>query len=294
MTRYETKQLAKGLAFLSPWLVGFAIFMLLPVILSFYYSLCEFSGLQPPMYIGAGNYRELLADPVFRVSIRNSLYYALLTIPTSLIVSLALAMLLNVKVIGQSIFRAIIFLPSLVPIVASAMVWMWLYNGKIGMINHVLSLVGITGPAWLSDPNWTLPALALMYVWGVGYSVVIYLAGLQDVPRELYEAAEIDGAGVWNRLWHVTLPYLSPVIFFNLIMSIIGVLQVFDLPYIMTPNGGPARSTELMAVYLYDNAFRFMRLSYASAIAWVMLLLILLLTGLAFWSSKRWVHYQGK
>jgi len=294
MTDRDVKQLGKGLAFSSPWIIGFAAFMLLPIILSFYYSLCDYSGLQPPMFVGISNYRELMSDPIFLKSVENSIQYALLVIPSSLILSLGLAMLLNVKMPGQAVFRTIIFLPSLVPIVASAMVWMWLYNGKFGMINHLLSKIGITGPSWLENPTWTLPALAVMYLWGVGYTVVIYLAGLQDVPRELYEAAEIDGAGIWRRLWHVTIPMLSPVIFFNLIMSIIWVLQVFDLPYIMTPNGGPARSTELMAVYLYDNAFRYVRMGYASAIAWIMLMMILALTGIAFWTSKRWVHYQGK
>lgn len=294
MTSRDIRQLGKGLAFISPWLIGFLLFMLLPIVLSFKYSLSEYSLLQPPMYIGLDNYREMYRDPIFWQSVRNSLYYAALVIPSSLLFSLGLAMLLNVKMPGQGIFRTIIFLPSLVPIVAAAMCWMWLYNGKSGMINYLLRSLGIDGPAWLGDPNWTLPALALMSLWGVGYTVVIYLAGLQDVPRELYEAAEIDGAGIWGRLWHVTIPVLSPVIFFNLVMSIIGVLQVFDLPYIMTPNGGPARSTVLMAVYLYDNAFRFVRMGYASAIAWIMLLMILALTGLAFWSSKRWVHYQGK
>lgn len=282
------------MAFLSPWLIGFLAFTLIPVILSFYYSLCEYSLLQPPMFIGAENYRELARDGVFWQSLGNTLYFAAMIIPASLFLSLGLAMLLNVKIPGQSFFRTIIFMPSLVPIVASAMVWMWMLNGKYGMINHLLAKFGISGPSWLENPYWAMPALVMMSLWGVGYNVVVYLAGLQDVPRELYEAAEIDGAGIWGRLWHVTIPILSPVIFFNLIMSIIWVLQVLDIPYIMTPNGGPARSTEFIAMYLYDNGFRFLRMGYASAIAWIMLLVILALTGIAFWSSKRWVHYQGK
>lgn len=294
MTQSERQQLGKGLAFLSPWLIGFLAFTLIPVILSFYYSLCEYSLLQPPMFIGAENYRELARDNVFWQSLGNTLYFAAMIIPASLFLSLGLAMLLNVKIPGQSFFRTIIFMPSLVPIVASAMVWMWMLNGKYGMINHLLAKFGISGPSWLENPYWAMPALVMMSLWGVGYNVVVYLAGLQDVPRELYEAAEIDGAGIWGRLWHVTIPILSPVIFFNLIMSIIWVLQVLDIPYIMTPNGGPARSTEFIAMYLYDNGFRFLRMGYASAIAWIMLLVILALTGVAFWSSKRWVHYQGK
>lgn len=289
----ETRQLFKGLAFVSPWLIGFLVFTLLPILLSLYYSLCDFAILQPPAYVGLENYRDLANDPIFWRSLRNTFYYAIMALPAGLCVSLGLAMLLNVKMPGQTIFRTLIFLPSLVPIVASAMLWMWLYNGQHGLFNVVLAKFGIEGPSWLGDERFAMPSLALMSVWGVGNAVVIYLAGLQDVPRELYEAAEIDGAGVWRRVWHVTLPMLSPVIFFNLIMSIIGVLQVFDMPFIMT-GGGPADSTLFIAMYLQQNAFAFLKMGYASAMAWVMLLIVLALTGFAFWTSKRWVHYQGK
>jgi multiple sugar transport system permease protein len=289
----ELKQAAKGLAFLSPWLIGFLAFTLIPVALSFYYSLCDYSTLQTPMYIGAENYRELMHDKVFWKAMGNSLYYAAMAIPAGLFVSLGLAMLLNVKMPGQAIFRTIIFLPSLVPIVASAMLWMWLLNPRLGLINTLLGKVGIDGPNWLGDVRLAMPSLVFMSLWGVGNAVVIYLAGLQDVPRELYEAAEIDGAGVWRRVWHVTLPMLSPVIFFNLVMAIIGVLQNFDAPYIMT-GGGPARSTYFLAMYLRECAFDFEKMGVASAMAWIMLVIVLVMTGVAFWSSKRWVHYQGK
>lgn len=291
--KYETAQLGKGLAFISPWLVGFLVFTLLPALLSFYYSFCDYSILQKPMFIGTENYTDLIKDEVFWESLKNTFYYALMAIPAGLCVSIGLAMLLNVKMPGQSIFRTIIYLPSLVPVVASAMLWMWLYNPGNGLFNAILGRLGIPGPGWLADARWAMPALALMSFWGVGNSVVIYLAGLQDVPVELYEAAEIDGASVWGRVWHVTLPMLSPVIFFNLVMSIIGVLQVFDMPYIMT-QGGPGRATLFVAMYLQSNAFVFLKMGYASAMAWIMLLIVLLLSGLAFWSSKRWVHYQGK
>jgi multiple sugar transport system permease protein len=287
------KQELKGLAFVSPWLAGFLVFTLTPILLSLWYSLCDFSVLQSPAYVGAENYQRLLNDPVFWKSLRNTFYYALLALPAGLCVSVGLALMLNVKVPGQAMFRTIIFLPSLVPIVASAMLWMWLFNGKYGLINELLRKVGIEGPGWLSDANWAMPALALMSFWGVGNAVVIYLAGLQDVPRELYEAAEIDGAGTWRRLWHVTLPMLSPVIFFNSVMAIIGVLQTLEGPYIMT-QGGPARSTLFIAMYLRENAFVYLNMGYASAMAWVMLVIVVVLTGLFFWSSRKWVHYQGK
>jgi multiple sugar transport system permease protein len=293
MHRQEARQLAKGLAFTSPWIVGFLAFTLIPVILSFYYSLCDYSILQKPQFIGASNYNELAHDPLFWKAIWNTLYYAMLAIPGSFIISLGLAMLLNVKIPGQSIFRTIIFLPSLVPIVASAMLWMWLLNARLGLINLLLRKINIDGPAWLGDVHWAMPALVLMSLWGVGNTVVIYLAGLQDVPRELYEAAEIDGAGIVRRIFSVTIPMLTPVIFFNLVMSIIGTIQVLDMPYIMT-SGGPANATLFIALYLQRTAFQYLRMGYASAMAWLMLLLILALTALLFWTGKRWVYYQGK
>jgi multiple sugar transport system permease protein len=283
-----------GLAFVSPWLVGFLLFTLLPVVLSFYYSLCDYSLLEGPLYRGADNYRELMRDAVFWKAMGNTIYYAGISLPLGMIVALGVALLLNSKIRGLSIYRTIVFLPSLVPAVASAMLWSWLFNSKLGLINFLLLKLGVSDPpGWLTDVRWAMPALILMSVWGVGNTVVIYLAGLQDVPRELYEAADLDGASTLRKIWHVTLPCISPVIFFNLIMGIIGSLQVFGVPYIMT-GGGPARSTYFFTMYLYDNAFVYLKMGYASAMAWVQLLIVLALTGLAFWSSKRWVHHQGK
>jgi multiple sugar transport system permease protein len=293
MRKYEIRQFGKGMAFLSPWLIGLIVFTLAPITLSFYYSLCRFNALQSPKFIGLRNYIDLLHDKVFWLATGNTFYYVLLALPAGLMVSLGLAMLLNIDLPGKSIWRTIIFMPSLVPIVASAMLWMWLLNARLGLINVLLAKLGIDGPPWLTNVHWALPALALMSLWGVGNAVVIYLAGLQDVPRDLYEAAELDGAGITRRMWHVTIPMLSPVIFFNLVMAIIGALQVFDVPFIMT-NGGPAHSTYFLSMYLYDNAFVYLQMGYANAMAWIMLLLVLALTGLAFWSSSRWVHYQGK
>jgi multiple sugar transport system permease protein len=289
----ETTNLLKGLAFLSPWIVGFLVFTLVPVALSFYYSLTDYTLLQEPVFIGARNYQRLIEDELFWTALGNTLFYAAMAIPGGLLVSLGLALLLNVKIPGQSAWRTIIFLPSLVPVVASAMLWLWLFNARLGLINVALGWVGIEGPAWLADPDWAMPALVLMSFWGVGHTVVIYLAGLQDVPTELYEAAELDGAGVFGRVWHVTLPMLSPVIFFNLVMAVIGTLQVFEVPYIMT-GGGPARSTYFITMFLYDNAFNYLKMGYASAVAWLLLLVILAITALTFWSSGRWVHYEGK
>ncbi|HZO90846.1 MAG TPA: sugar ABC transporter permease [Chthonomonadaceae bacterium] len=313
MTRKEARQLVRGLTFLSPWIGGFLAFTLVPIVLAFYYSLCDYSLLQSPVLIGLSNYRALMGDPIFWKSLINTLIYAAIALPAGMLVSLGLAILLNQRTLGQPLFRTILFIPSLVPTVASAMLWLWLFNTKLGLINtllatapmqallgalntvlHALHLPRIETPiGWLTDPAWALPSLAIMSLWGVGYTVVIYLAGLQDVPRSLIEAAEIDGAGAWQRLRHVTLPMLSPVIFFNLIMAIIGTLQAFAIPYIMT-GGGPARATYFYTMYLYDNAFRYLKMGYACSMAWIQFLLVVLLSALAFWSSKRWVHYQGQ
>lgn len=292
--RQEAKALARGLAFISPWLIGFLVFTLIPVALSLYYSFCDYSLLQPPLFKGLDNYRTLAQDEVFWKVLRNTAVYGVMALPLGMIAALVIAMLLNSRIRGVTIYRTIVFLPSLVPAVAAAMLWLWLFNAKLGLINTALRAIGISDPpGWLIDVRWAMTALVLMSVWGVGNTVVIYLAGLQDVPRELYEAAEIDGATGLRQIWHVTIPCLSPVIFFNLIMGLIGTLQVFALPYIMT-GGGPARSTYFYTMYLFDNAFQYLKMGYASAMAWVQLMIVLALTGLAAWTSKRWVHYQGK
>lgn len=297
MTRADRLQLGKGLLWVSPWLIGFLVFTLAPVVLSLYYSFCDFSliernpaGQTQAYWIGTDNYTELFRDPEFYRTLKNTTLYALMSLPAGMMISIGMALMLNAPIRGQAIYRTVIFLPSLVPVVASAMVWMWLFNDKLGLLNTMLSWIGIDGPAWIADKRWALPSLALMSLWGVGHTVVIYLAGLQDIPRDLYEAAEIDGAGAVRRLFNVTLPMLSPVIFFNLIMAIIGTFQVFAVPFIMT-NGGPERSTYLYTQYLYENAFSYLKMGYASAMAWIQLLIILGLTGIAFWTSKRWVHY---
>jgi multiple sugar transport system permease protein len=274
--------------------VGFCFFSLVPLTTSLYYSFCDYSLLQRPVFTGLENYSRLLHDKVFHQALINTAYYSAMALPLGLLFSLSAALLLNVRIRGQSIYRTIIFLPSLVPMVASAMIWMWLLNGKLGLINFVLRKVGLVNPPeWLSDVAWAMPSLVLMSIWGVGNTVVIYLAGLQDVPTELYEAAELDGASRMRKLWHVTLPCISPVIFFNLIMAIIGVLQTFGAPYIMT-SGGPDRATYFFTMYLYDSAFTYLKMGYASSMAWIQLLMVLALTALAGWSSKHWVHHSNR
>lgn len=293
LSKRDREHLRNGLLFCSPWIIGFSVFLLYPIIASFYYSLTEFSVLQPPAYIGWTNYRELLGDSVFRQAMVNTLYFAALALPLGMVVAIAIALLLNTDVKGMPLYRTIYFLPSLVPTVAAAILWLWIFNGEYGVLNYGLSKIGIHGPNWLSSPVWVKPALIVLSVWGIGNSMVIYLAGLQDVPAHLYEAADLDGAHWLQKIRHVTLPMLSPVILFNLIIGIIGTFQYFAIPYVMAPNGQPARSAYFIAVDLYDNAFSYLKMGYASAIAWILFLMIAVLTALAFWASKGRVHYGG-
>ena len=280
-----------GLAFTSPWIVGFVGFLLLPIILSFYYSLTDYSMLEPPLFVGLGNYTRMLGDAVFWTVMRNTVVYAVIAIPVGTFLALVIAALLNTNMRGQTFYRAAVFLPTLVPLVAAAMIWMWLFNGELGLINTILGWLGIRGPNWLGEARWAMPALILMSFWGVGRAVVIYLAALQDVPQSLYEAADLDGMSRVGKFWNVTVPMVSPVILFNVIMSIIETWQVFAVPYIMT-QGGPDRSTYFYTMYLYDNAFPFGQMGYASALAWVQLVIILVLTALTFVISRRFVHYR--
>ncbi len=296
MTRRERQSFWNGIAFTAPWLIGLSVFTLYPVVASLYYSFCDYSVLQAPVWTGAENYTRLFRDDLFWLSLKNTLIFAALSIPFGTVVSLSLALLLNCEVKGTPLFRTIFYLPSIVPLVASSMLWLWIFNGSYGLLNFalnpILGLFGAKAPTWLTDPNWAKPALVMMGLWGVGNSMVIYLAGLQDVPKELYEAAEIDGATPWRQFWHVTLPMLSPVIYFNVIMGIIGSLQTFTQAFIMTgPDGPPARSTLFYALYLFTTAFYDLRMGYASAMAWILFIIIVILTVFATkWFEKR-MHY---
>jgi multiple sugar transport system permease protein len=293
MSREERRNRIKGLAFISPWLIGFCLFTAVPVGLSLYYSFCDYAltaPSRPPLWIGLDNYRQLWTDALFWKCLRNTFYYASMSLPAGVLVSLGLSIMLNAKIPGQTLYRTIVFLPSLVPAVASAMIWLWMLNSQLGLFNHLLGYLHIPGPNWLGSAM-AMPSLAFMSVWGVGNTVVIYLAGLQDVPRELIEASEIDGAGPMRRLINVTLPILSPVIFFNLVMAIIGTFSIYVVPYIIT-QGGPNNATYFYTMYNFDNAFIFLHMGYACALAWVQLLIILFFTAIAFWSAKKWVHYS--
>jgi len=305
MTRRERKNLATGLLFIGPWLLGFLGLFLYPLISSIYYSLCDYSVLSPAVYIGLQNYRDLFSDSVFWKALYNTAYFAAFAIPLGTFLSLSLAILLNFDVPGKGIFRTIFFLPSLVPMVCLAVLWQWMLNGEIGLVNNalqpILDLVNaifgthLSGPNWLQDARYAKWGLIFAALWGVGNAVVIYLAGLQEVPRHLYESAEIDGANFLQRTIHVTVPIISPVIYFNAIVSLIGSFQVFAVPYVLTGGGdGPERSLLFIATYLYQNAFDYWNMGYACAIGVILFLLILLLTYAATKLSERHVHYAGK
>lgn len=283
----KSRRLWIGLAFISPWIVGFLLFTLYPAVMSLWYSLCDYDVLSSPVFVGTLNYRDLAGDSVFWKALWNTIVFASVSLPASLVVALAIALLLNQPVHGQKLFRTMFFVPSVVPAVAVSMIWLWLLNGHFGLINYGLSLFGIQGPNWLADPNWTKPALLLTSVWQTGGTMVIFLAALQDVPRQLYESAAIDGANSLRQLWHITLPAISRVIYFNLIIGLIGTLQIFAGPFIMLGNsGGPNRSALFYTVYLYQNAFNYNQMGYASAMAWVLVVIVLVLAFLATRISK--------
>ena len=280
-----------GLLFISPWLIGFSMFMAWPFLRSVYLSFTSYDIVSPPHWIGTANYDSLLHDdPLFWKALWVTLRYALVAVPLTTVVGIGLALLLNVEVRGQAIFRTIFFLPSIVPSVATSVLFVWLLNPELGLINGLLKAVGIEGPAWLTSTVWAPWSLAFMSLWGVGGSMVIYLAGLKDIPIHLYEAARLDGASPRQALRHVTLPMLTPVIFFNVVMGVIGAFQYFTQAYVMT-KGGPEGSTTFYALYLFQRAWSYLDMGYASAMAWILFIVVTSVTGILFRSQKKWVHF---
>ncbi len=279
--------------FISPWLIGLIVFTAGPIIAAMALSLTDYSVIMDTEFVGLRNYVEMFSlDQLFWTSLGNTVYYTLLSVPLSMLTALCLALLLNQKVKGMAVFRTIFYLPSIVPVVAMAIIWIWMLQPRFGLVNLFLGLFGIRGPEWLGDPRWSKPALILMSLWGSGGSMIIYLAGLQGIPQQLYEAAELDGANVFQRFAHITLPMLTPTLFFTLIMGIIGSFQTFTQAYIMT-GGGPVNSTLFYVLYLYRQAFEYFRMGYASAMAWVLFVVIFVLTLLIVGSGKHWVYYEA-
>ncbi|MEZ4709177.1 MAG: sugar ABC transporter permease [Caldilineaceae bacterium] len=280
-----------GYLFISPFILGFLLWFLIPALTAVWLTFTDWNLIRPPRYVGLDNILQLGRDALFWQSLKVTTIFTLASVPVGLVVSFLLALLMNTRVRGISVFRTVYYLPSIVPAVASAVLWAWIFNTDFGLANVVLTSVGLPKIQWLQDPDWALPALILMSLWGLGATMVIYLAGLQGIPSVFYEAAEIDGAGRWAQLRHITIPLMSPVIFFNLIIGIIGTFQVFTAGFLIT-DGGPQNSTLFYVLYLYRNGFEFLKMGYSAALAWVLFFIIMALTLFVFKYVGGMVHYE--
>ena len=296
MSLVRRREALQGYLYIAPWIIGFLIFFAGPLVASLYYSFTYYPLLQDPSWIGLQNYTTaLFNDRMFWLSVQRTLLWAITTVPLGIAGSFFAAVLLNRAIFGKSFWRVLFFLPSLTPEVAAAVLWVWILQPDVGILNSTLrSLLGIRGPDWLASPDWALPSLVLISLWtGIGsIRMLIFLAGLQGVPQELYDAADVDGVNWWQRIWHVTVPMISPTILLNLILGIIGSLQVFGLAFVTTA-GGPAYATYFYALHLYQTAFRSFDMGYGSALAWFLFVAILVLTLIQISASRRWVYYAG-
>lgn len=294
-----TQEAIAGYLFILPWLAGLLIFIIGPIIASLVLSFTHWDIVNSPEWAGLYNYERIFTkDKDFTQALKVTFTYAALTIPLGLAAGLGLSLLLNQKLRGMNLYRTLFYLPSILPAVAVTLLWVWMFNSDFGLINWALSLIGIDGPNWFQSPRWVLPGLTIMSLWGIGGGAVIYLAGLQNINPQLYEAAEIDGASLWARFWRITLPLLSPTIFFQLVMSLIGTLQSFVTTFVafggLATPGGPMRSALFYMLYLYVKSFREFRMGYGSALAWILAVIILVLTLIVFSTSKRWVFYEAQ
>lgn len=288
----RTKEAIAGVAWVSPWLAGCVVFMLWPIAMSVYYSFTDYALVDAPVWVGLDNYRELAGDRLFVIAMRNTFAYAAMAVIAGTAVSVGIAVLLEQRLRGSALVRSLVFVPTLVPVVANCVVWLWLLNPEYGFVNGALAAVGVKGPNWLGEPATALPAMAVMGLWVIGSPLLVCSAALKDVPASLYEAAELDGMGAVRRFVHVTLPMISPAIFFNGLMSVIWSLQVLAPPMIMT-RGGPDNATLTYSMYVYKTAFEFGRMGYASALAWVQILVTVLLAAIVVVASRRFIHYRG-
>jgi multiple sugar transport system permease protein len=280
-----------GYIFIFPFMLGFLLWFLIPALTSLWMAFQNWNMIKPPQFAALDNFRSIVSDKLFWQALKVTTVYTAVSVPLSMVLAFLLALLMNTKVRGIAVFRTIYYLPGIVPAVANAVLWAWILNSEFGLLNAFLHIFGLPKVLWLQEPEWALPALVLMSLWGLGGTMVIYLAGLQGIPNEFYEAAEIDGAGTWARLWHVTIPLMSPVIFFNLIMGIIGTFQVFTAGYLIT-NGGPQNATLFYVLYLYRNGFQFLKMGYAAALAWVLAFIIIGLTAFVFRGIGSRVYYE--
>ena len=285
-----------GWLLVSPWVIGLTVFYLGPMLYSLYLSFCEANMISPPSFVGLQNYVSLFSAnqlrSLFWKSFFNTSYYVFFSVPLSVALGFGMAVLLNEKMTGRGFFRTAFYLPSILPHVAAAMLWLWVFHREFGILNAVLRVIGIEGPPWLTSTTWAKPALVLMSLWGAGGNILVFLAGLQGVPTDLYDAARVDGAGAISRFLHITLPMVTPTLLFVLVTSIIGSFQVFVSTVVMT-GGGPANSTLMYVLYLYNLAFRQFKMGFASALAWVYFVLLMVGALLLFRSSRAWVYYEG-
>jgi ABC-type sugar transport system permease subunit len=280
-----------GYLFIAPVILGYLIWVAGPMLMAIWLSLTEWDMLRPATFVGLSNYQQMLHDDLFWKSLAVTFYFTLVSVPLSLALSFAVALLVNVNVRGIALFRMLFYLPSIVPLVVNAVLWLWIFNSELGLLNAVLRSLGIPKVLWFQDSNWSMPALIIMSQWGIGGSMIIFLAGLQGIPQHLYEAAEIDGANYWQRFWNVTIPMMSPVIFFNLVIGLIGALQTFVPGYLMT-QGGPQNSTLFYGLYIFRSAFRDFKMGYAAALSWVLFAIVLLLSLFVFRYLGRLVYYE--
>jgi multiple sugar transport system permease protein len=292
---HARREALEGYVCHAPWARGFLIWIAGPMLYSLYLSLNDSDVLSPPRWVGLANYeRAFFVDDLFWSSLGRTFYYALLVVPAGVAGSLLAALLLNQKLAGTNVYRTLYFLPHLTPTVAAALLWVWVLQPEFGLVNYLLGLVGIEGPAWFGSTEWAIPSIAIIALWnGIGGNrMMIFLAGLQGVPQELVDASEVDGANGWQRFRHVTLPMISPTIFFNLVLGIIAALQVFTTALIAT-RGGPANATWFYALHIYTNAFQYFSMGYASALAWIFFVIMFVFTAIQMGVSRRWVYYAG-
>jgi multiple sugar transport system permease protein len=292
LRRQETRA---GLLFILPWIISLLVFTAYPTIATFYLSFTDYNILQPPSWIGLDNYSTMFQeDPAFWTAVRNSAVYAVVSVPLKLVIAFGLALLLNMGVRGIGIYRTIFYLPTLVPPIAATIIFILLFSPGGGPINTIFASVGLRAPDWLNDPNWALPALMILGIWPLGVETLAFLAGLKEIPQDLLDAAAVDGAEGWQRLRHVIIPLISPVILFNLVIGVIYSFQVFTQALVIGgPTGEPLESTLMFLVLIYTNAFRYFSMGYAAALSVVLFAAVLLLTLLIFRTSRSWVHYEG-
>jgi multiple sugar transport system permease protein len=289
------RALRTGLLFVSPWIIGYCAFYLYPFLATLYYSFTRFTGIGNPVITGLSNYSALLHDQMFRTALFNTFYYTIIEVPLSTAAALGLAMLLNMNVRGQAFYRTLCYIPSIVPVVASSLIFVWVFQPSFGIVNSLLFDAHVNGPAWFFSITWSKPTFILLGLWGLGQPMVIYLAALQGVPKEMYEVAALEGVGPWGRLRHVTIPMISPVILFNVVLSLVLSIQYFTQAQVIeNPPGSPGTSTMFYVTYYYQQAFQDLHLGYASAMAFLLFFLVLIITVLLLRSSSHWVYYENE